>query len=113
MKAGIALTLAGLGLDRPDHELYSDELKLIDLAEPSGLDSIWSLEHHFTGYNMVPNPTQMLSYLPDGQNASHLGTAVIVLPWHNPVRVAEDIAHARRAVGRPHDFRFWPRHRHG
>src|SRR5262245_56909133 len=41
LKAGIALTLAGLGLERPDHELYQDELKLIDMAEPLGLDSIW------------------------------------------------------------------------
>jgi alkanesulfonate monooxygenase SsuD/methylene tetrahydromethanopterin reductase-like flavin-dependent oxidoreductase (luciferase family) len=92
MKAGIALTLAGLGLDRPDHDLYQDELKLIDLAEPLGLDSIWSLEHHFTGYNMVPNPTQMLSYFAARTKRVQLGTAVIVLPWHNPVRVAEDIA---------------------
>ncbi len=92
MKAGIALTLAGLGLDRPDHELYRDELKLIDLAEPLGFDSIWSLEHHFTGYNMVPNPTQMLSYFAGRTKRVDLGTAVIVMPWHNPVRVAEDIA---------------------
>lgn len=92
MKAGIALTLSGLGLDRPDHELYHDELKLIDLAEPLGFDSIWSLEHHFTGYNMVPNPTQMLSYFAARTKRVDLGTAVIVLPWHNPVRVAEDIA---------------------
>ncbi len=93
MKAGIALTLAGLGLEgRSDQELYQDELKLIDLAEPLGMDSIWSLEHHFTGYNMVPNPTQMLSYFAARTKRVQLGTAVIVLPWHNPVRVAEDIA---------------------
>ena len=62
MKAGIALTLAGLGLERSDNDLYQEELRLTDMAEPLGFDSIWSLEHHFTGYNMVPNPTQMLSY---------------------------------------------------
>ncbi len=92
MKAGIALTLAGLGLERPDNDLYQEELKLTDMAEPLGFDSIWSLEHHFTGYNMVPNPTQMLSYFAARTKRVQLGTAVIVLPWHNPVRVAEDIA---------------------
>ena len=92
MKAGIALTLAGLGLERSDNDLYQEELKLTDMAEPLGFDSIWSLEHHFTGYNMVPNPTQMLSYFAARTKRVQLGTAVIVLPWHNPVRVAEDVA---------------------
>ena len=92
MKAGIALTLAGLGLERPDYDLYQEELKLADMAEPLGYDSLWSLEHHFTGYNMVPNQTQMLSYFAARTKRVQLGSAVIVLPWHNPVRVAEDIA---------------------
>jgi len=78
--------------DRPDHQIYSEDLRLADLAEPLGFDSIWSVEHHFTGYAMVPNVVQLLSYLAGRTERVQLGTAVIVLPWHDPVRVAEEIA---------------------
>jgi alkanesulfonate monooxygenase SsuD/methylene tetrahydromethanopterin reductase-like flavin-dependent oxidoreductase (luciferase family) len=63
-----------------------------DLAEPLGFDSLFALEHHFTGYAMSPAPTQLLSYYAGRTKRISLGTAVIVLPWHDPVRVAEQIA---------------------
>jgi alkanesulfonate monooxygenase SsuD/methylene tetrahydromethanopterin reductase-like flavin-dependent oxidoreductase (luciferase family) len=63
-----------------------------DLAEPLGFDSLFALEHHFTGYAMSPAPTQLLSYYAGRTKRIQLGTAVIVLPWHDPVRVAEQIA---------------------
>src|SRR5438094_2250773 len=62
------------------------------LAEPLGFDSLWALEHHFPGYAMSPAPTQLLSYFAGRTRRLALGTAVIVLPWHDPVRVAEEIA---------------------
>ena len=63
-----------------------------DLAEPLGFDSLFALEHHFTGYAMSPSPTQLLSYYAGRTKRITFGTAVIVLPWHDPVRVAEQIA---------------------
>jgi Luciferase-like monooxygenase len=50
----------------------------------------FALEHHFTGYSMSPDPTQLLSYFAGRTKRITLGTAVIVLPWHDPVRVAEE-----------------------
>jgi alkanesulfonate monooxygenase SsuD/methylene tetrahydromethanopterin reductase-like flavin-dependent oxidoreductase (luciferase family) len=41
---------------------------------------------------MSPSPTQLLSYFAGRTRRITLGTAVIVLPWHDPVRVAEEIA---------------------
>jgi alkanesulfonate monooxygenase SsuD/methylene tetrahydromethanopterin reductase-like flavin-dependent oxidoreductase (luciferase family) len=67
-------------------------MALGDLAEPLGFDSLWALEHHFTGYAMSPAPTQLLAYYAGRTKRLLLGTAVIVLPWHDPVRVAEQIA---------------------
>ena len=64
-------------------------LELGDLAEPLGFDSIFALEHHFTGYSMSPAPMQLLSYFAGRTKRVTLGTAVIVLPWHDPIRVAE------------------------
>jgi alkanesulfonate monooxygenase SsuD/methylene tetrahydromethanopterin reductase-like flavin-dependent oxidoreductase (luciferase family) len=91
VKVGIALnmlTKAGLS----DAAVLAEHMALGDLAEPLGFDSLFALEHHFTGYAMSPAPTQLLSYYAGRTKRIVLGTAVIVLPWHDPVRVAEEIA---------------------
>jgi alkanesulfonate monooxygenase SsuD/methylene tetrahydromethanopterin reductase-like flavin-dependent oxidoreductase (luciferase family) len=91
MKVGTALSiLAQPG--RPDAALYHEHMAIGDLAEPLGFDSLWALEHHFTGYSMSPAPLQMLSYYAGRTKRVTLGTCVIVLPWHDPIRVAEQIA---------------------
>lgn len=91
MKVGTAIGMLNVG-GRPDGQIYSDDCRLADLAEPLGFDSIWSVEHHFTGYAMVPNVTQLMTFFAGRTKHVMLGTAVIVLPWHDPVRVAEEIA---------------------
>src|SRR4029079_2901155 len=91
MKVGIALNMLTQE-GRPDAAVLGDHLALGDLAEPLGFDSLFALEHHFTGYAMSPSPTQLLSYFAGRTKRITLGTAVIVLPWHDPVRVAEEIA---------------------
>src|SRR5579872_5101356 len=91
MKVGVSLSiLAQAG--RSDVAVYKEHLELGDLAEPLGFDSIFALEHHFTGYSMSPAPTQLLSYFAGRTKRVALGTSVIVLPWHDPIRVAESIA---------------------
>ena len=91
MKVGISLNMLTKE-GRTDASVYAEHLALGDLAEPLGFDSIFALEHHFTGYAMSPSPTQLLSYFAGRTRRVTLGTAVIVLPWHDPVRVAEEIA---------------------
>jgi len=91
VKVGIALNM--LAKDgRSDADVFAEHLAMGDLAEPLGFDSLWALEHHFTGYAMSPSPTHLLSYYAGRTRRIQLGTAVIVLPWHDPVRVAEEIA---------------------
>jgi alkanesulfonate monooxygenase SsuD/methylene tetrahydromethanopterin reductase-like flavin-dependent oxidoreductase (luciferase family) len=60
-------------------------------ADRIGFDTVWTIEHHFTPYTMVTNPLQVLTYLAGVTQKVDLGTMVVVLPWHNPVRVAEDV----------------------
>jgi alkanesulfonate monooxygenase SsuD/methylene tetrahydromethanopterin reductase-like flavin-dependent oxidoreductase (luciferase family) len=91
MKVGMTLQLTSFG-NKPDSETYQDELSLADMAEGLGFDSVWTLDHHFTGYVMSPDPTQLLSYVAGRTKRIQLGTAVIVLPWHDPVEIAEKIA---------------------
>jgi len=91
MKVGTALNMLTKE-GRPDAEVVGEHMAMGDLAEPLGFDSLWALEHHFTGYAMSPAPTQLLAYYAGRTRRITLGTAVIVLPWHDPVRVAEQIA---------------------
>src|SRR5688572_26424271 len=91
MKVGVALNMLTKE-GRSDASVIGEHLALGDLAEPLGFDSLFALEHHFTGYAMSPSPTQLLSYFAGRTRRIVLGSAVIVLPWHDPVRVAEEIA---------------------
>jgi alkanesulfonate monooxygenase SsuD/methylene tetrahydromethanopterin reductase-like flavin-dependent oxidoreductase (luciferase family) len=92
MKIGTDLSvLAQAG--RSDASVLAEHLALGDLAEPLGFDSLFGLEHHFTGYSMSPHPLQLLSYFAGKTKRITLGTCVIVLPWHDPIRVAEQIAY--------------------
>ncbi len=84
------------GYDRPparaDWEVYDEGVHLANLVEPLGFDSIWTVEHHFTPYTMVPNSLQFLTYMAGRTERVDFGTMVVVLPWHDPIRVAEEVA---------------------
>jgi alkanesulfonate monooxygenase SsuD/methylene tetrahydromethanopterin reductase-like flavin-dependent oxidoreductase (luciferase family) len=72
--------------------VYRHELRLADLAEPLGFQSIWGVEHHFTDYTMCPDVLQFLTYMAGRTERAQLGSMVVVLPWHDPMRAAEEIA---------------------
>lgn len=92
MDVGASIIFQNKHRARSDYEVYQNELRLADLVEPLGFDSIWSVEHHFTDYTMCPDVTQFLSYMAGRTQRIGLGSMVIVLPWHKPIRVAEEIA---------------------
>ena len=72
MKIGMDLSvLAQPG--RSDAAVLAEHLALGDLAEPLGFDSLFGLEHHFTGYSMSPHPLQLLSYFAGPDQADHAG----------------------------------------
>ena len=75
-----------------DYQVYRDELRLVDQAELLGYQSIWGVEHHFTDYTMCPDVIQFLSYMAGRTERIQLGSAVVVLPWHDPLRVAEEVS---------------------
>lgn len=75
-----------------DGEVYANELRLANLAEPLGFDSIWGVEHHFTDYTMCPDVLQFLTYMAGRTERIQLGSMVVVLPWHDPIRVAEQVS---------------------
>jgi len=62
------------------------------MVEPLGFDSIWGVEHHFSPYTMIPDVVQFLTYMAGRTKRVGFGSMVVVLPWHDPVRVAEQLA---------------------
>jgi len=92
MHVGMATIFQNPGRTRTDRAVYQDELRLADLAEPLGFQSIWGVEHHFTDYTMCPDVLQFLAYMAGRTTRVQLGSMVVVLPWHDPMRVAEEVA---------------------
>ncbi len=76
---------------KSDREIFREEINIARIADETGFDAVWTIEHHFTPYTMVTNPLQYLTYIAGITERVDLGTMVVVLPWHNPVRVAEDV----------------------
>src|SRR5437868_3030998 len=91
MHVGMALIFQGRDDGVTDHEVYARELAMGDLAEPLGFQSIWGVEHHFTDYTMCPDVLQYLTYFAGRTKDIQLGSMVVVLPWHDPLRVAEQV----------------------
>jgi alkanesulfonate monooxygenase SsuD/methylene tetrahydromethanopterin reductase-like flavin-dependent oxidoreductase (luciferase family) len=92
MHVGMAAVFQNPHKTRTDREVYRNELRLADLAEPLGFESVWGVEHHFTDYTMCPDVLQFLTYMAGRTTRVQLGSMVVVLPWHDPMRAAEEIA---------------------
>ena len=91
MHVGMGVIFQGMGEGRTDRNVYRNELRLGDLAEPLGFESLWGVEHHFTEYTMCPDVLQYLTFFAGRTQRIQLGSMVVVLPWHSPLRVAEQV----------------------
>ena len=80
------------GPDIPDPVQFDNTLRLGELVEPLGFDSIWATEHYGSAYSMQPNPLQYLAYWAGRTQRVDVGTAVVVVPWWNPVRLASELS---------------------
>lgn len=90
MHVGLGLCFQNLDGKMSDADVYRLELGLAARAETSGFDSIWTPEHHFSDYQLTPNVQQFLAWVAGQTSRIRLGTMVTVLPWHDPLRVAEN-----------------------
>lgn len=90
MDVGLGLTFQNLTDRVTDIEVFRHELGLAAKCEEVGFDSVWTPEHHFSGYMMTPNVPQFLSWVAAKTKRIKLGTTVTVLPWQDPVRTAEN-----------------------
>ena len=82
---------AGSGPDADSHG-YRSFIDYVIEAERLGYEALFMVEHHFTGVGQVSASLNLLSYLAARTRRIRLGTAVVVLPWHNPILLAEQAA---------------------
>jgi alkanesulfonate monooxygenase SsuD/methylene tetrahydromethanopterin reductase-like flavin-dependent oxidoreductase (luciferase family) len=76
-------------LPRSVPQLYNQVLQSCELAERLGFDTFFCAEHHFHEYGVVPDPAVMLSALAQRTKKIRLGTAISILTFHDPRRIAE------------------------
>ena len=76
-------------LPRTVPQLYAQVMSQCELAERLGYDTFFCAEHHFHEYGVVPDPAVMLSALAQRTRRIRLGTAISILTFHDPRRIAE------------------------
>lgn len=91
---------------------FKDYIEYLIEAEALGFHSSFIVEHHFTGFGQVSATLNLLTWIGARTRTLRLGTAVIVLPWHNPVLLAEQAATIDLLSGGRLDFGIGKGYRH-
>src|SRR5215204_5396289 len=77
---------------RPSQEVYARAIEHAQAAEALGFRNIWLAEHHFSTYGYLARPVQLATFIAAKTTTLRVGTAVIVVPLHHPLLIAEEIA---------------------
>jgi alkanesulfonate monooxygenase SsuD/methylene tetrahydromethanopterin reductase-like flavin-dependent oxidoreductase (luciferase family) len=75
-----------------DEAVVRSEARIARLAETLGYDKLWAVEHHFTDYAACPDNLAYLSWLAGCTERIGLATGAVIVPWNQPLRVAEKVA---------------------
>ena len=92
MESGLLLLFQNYQGKGRDEDMVRTQLRIAELAEPLGFDKLWPVEHHFTDYAACPDNIQLLSWLAGRTRELKLATGAVIVPWNQPIRVAEKIA---------------------
>jgi alkanal monooxygenase alpha chain len=80
-------------LDTPtEAEVFDNSVAYAKAAEQLGFDDVWLLEHHFTRYGLCNDTIDMAAYLLGTTRKIDVGTAIIQVPLHHPLKLAERVA---------------------
>jgi len=93
MDVGMMMIFSSYGWEEgSDGQMWEEELRLGEVAADLGFDCLWSAEHHFNDYSFVPDNIHVMTHLAAKHPDIDFGTAAVILPWHDPLRVAENAA---------------------
>lgn len=91
MKFGLLTLFDHYAEDCSEEQYYKNFFAEVDHAEALGFDSIWIGEHHFCRY-VCPSPQIIAGAIAQRTKRMRIGTAIALLPHHDPIRLAEDYA---------------------
>src|SRR5688500_13003452 len=77
---------------RSSEEIYARGVEQAQAAEALGFRNVWLGEHHFSTYGYLSRPLQLATYIAAKTTRLRVGTAVVVVPLHHPLIIAEEIA---------------------
>jgi probable F420-dependent oxidoreductase len=77
---------------QPADQLYAETLEQIVWGESHGFDDVWLSEHHFIEDGYLPSIMPMAAAIAARTERIRIVSGVLLMPFHNPVRIAEDIA---------------------
>jgi probable F420-dependent oxidoreductase len=94
MRVGVGLFTGQVpaGSPRTFTQEYRDTIELVRLAEALGFDSAWVSEHHGSSDGYLPSLLPMLAAMAATTERIDLGTGIVLTPFHDPIRLAEDAA---------------------
>lgn len=99
--------------------VIEDMRSMVLLAEEIGFDTAWFAEHHFTNYSLSVSPLMLVAHMAGYARRIRLGTAVVVLPLYQPMRIAQEIAlvdrltEGRLVLGIGSGYQAWEFDRYG
>jgi alkanesulfonate monooxygenase SsuD/methylene tetrahydromethanopterin reductase-like flavin-dependent oxidoreductase (luciferase family) len=73
-------------------DIIRRELRQVEWTEELGFDAAWFTEHHFIDYGLSVDPATLLSAAASRTRRIRLGVAAAILPFHHPLRLAEQMA---------------------
>ncbi|MBW3095827.1 LLM class flavin-dependent oxidoreductase [Pseudohoeflea coraliihabitans] len=105
MKFSLFVHMERLNASQKQEQLYEDFLRLCEIADRGGIETIWTGEHHAMDFTIAPNPFLTIAALADRVKNARLGTGTVVAPFWHPVKLAGEaamtdlITHGRLEIG--------------
>jgi alkanesulfonate monooxygenase SsuD/methylene tetrahydromethanopterin reductase-like flavin-dependent oxidoreductase (luciferase family) len=91
MDVGIQMIFQNYRGATSDDAVMAAEMRSATLADELGFDKVWPVEHHFTDYAACPDNLEFLAWVAGRTERVKLATGAVIVPWNDPLRVAEKI----------------------
>jgi alkanesulfonate monooxygenase SsuD/methylene tetrahydromethanopterin reductase-like flavin-dependent oxidoreductase (luciferase family) len=73
-------------------DIVGNELTQMEWSDELGFDEVWLTEHHFIDYGLSVDPGALAAAAASRTRRVRIGLAAAILPFHNPLRLAEQMA---------------------